>query len=184
MQSVDIEEGVCGKSRVGGDESAGVALAAGDKNPVVEDFGVVVALVILLGAFAVDFALGVEVVDDEHDHVADLRIGDRICFLLFGEFKAFDPALFHEVEKFELAFGKLGFDEVRFAQKGDVDSGIGAGEGEEVFAKKERRGERKMVIAAAEDAGDRQMNFPLVGRDGGQLAFFTGAFEFDHSSSE
>ena len=184
VKCVRVEEGVCGKPRIGGDKAACVALAAGHADAVVEDLGVVLSAVVLLLALAVDFTLGVKVIDNEHDDVADLAVCDCILLLLLGELKAFDTAFLHEVEQFKFTFGKFCSYAVDFAEESDVHAGIGAGEGKKVFAEKKRRRERKMVILAAHEAGNRQMHFILLGRDDRKRAFAAGTFEFDHAAAE
>jgi len=159
---------VCGDEGIGGDDLLCAAFFAIDAHSFCRELGGVVAVVgggevegvggcgvlASLGvAFAVDLALGVEVVDDEGDDLHYLRVG-KGGFVGVEVAEAFDAVFLKHIKQLELVACKLGFDVVLLAHKADVDARIGAGKHEDVLAVKEARIDVELVGLAAEDAGN------------------------------
>ncbi len=113
-------------------------------------------------AFAIDLALGVEVMDDKGHDLHDLRVGE--CgFVGVKVAEAFDAVFFKHVEELKLVSCKLGFDVVRLTHEADIDARIGAGQHEDILAVEEVRVYVEYVRLAAEDAWNAEAHRAVRG---------------------
>ena len=137
MQSVRVKECVSAKAGVGRNEAGCGTFPTGDAHALVRHFRIVFATVIGGIALTVDLPFRVQVVDDKHHDIQNLRIGEGLLVVVEIA-QIFDAAFFHHIKKSELTARQFRFDQIRLSEKGEVDVGIGARQNEQLFSVKDR----------------------------------------------